>query len=91
MNAALLLNELEEKITHMLCYFHLFDVNAKKHVQPFLTFGASSWPKFRSGLSACLETDAEEEFEKQWNHLLETHLKLSNTSKPGRYYMTEHL
>ena len=61
----------EENILHMLCTFHLFDMNVKKKVQPFLqSNGMDSWPKFRSALEICREAGSPEELEVLWNQLI---------------------
>eukprot|EP00171_Calliarthron_tuberculosum_P005332 IDg5332t1 len=58
---------------HLICIFHLFDLNVKKKIQPILasTSGVSSWALFRKGLTMRREAPNVTILEKRWNDLLD--------------------
>ncbi len=66
MYAAIVSMPYSDEITHLICTFHLFDMNMKKRVQPFLTSanGTSSWPLFRKGISICREAQSATELQR---------------------------
>ncbi len=61
-------------VKHLICLFHLFDMNVKKRVQPVLIsrFLARALGKdSRKGLAVCREAQSERELERLWNSLLQ--------------------
>lgn len=62
-----------DSINHLLCVFHIFDLNVKKHTQPSLQMnnGPHSWPQFRHALDICREAGSESNLTTLWNELLE--------------------
>ncbi len=80
-------------IKHLICTFHLFDMNVKKRVQPVLTStpGGNSWAGFRKGLSICREAGSEEELDRLWSSLLRNWVPESPSNESVRRYLNDHV
>ncbi|KAI0559784.1 FHY3/FAR1 [Gracilaria domingensis] len=62
----------DEEVRHLLCTYHLFDMQVKKRVNPILRSkgGASAWQEFRADLSLCSECVSESSLVRLWKHML---------------------
>lgn len=82
-----------EDITHLVCIFHLFDMNVKRRVQPLLTSssGASSWASFRKSLAVCRQAGSEEELKRLWSQLLDEWLSDTSSHRAARSYLQKYV
>ncbi len=81
-------------ILHLMCTYHLFDVNVKHKVGGLLGLKGddSPWSQFRKGLAACREAACEQILENKWNKLLEKWLPESEKNfHNSRQYMIKHV
>ena len=78
-----------EFINHLLCVYHLFDMNIKQQVQYVVNSheSESGWAKFREGLSECKDAVTEEEFNRLWDQLLKEWFRNETTHKQCEEYM----
>ena len=86
-SAALSTLQYDEEVIHMLCFFHIMDLNLKKRVQGILSFGGASWPSFRKQLSNCREAIDEDQFKQIWNAMISKYLPQSKRTKSIVQYL----
>ncbi len=81
------------EIKHLICIFHLFDMNAKERGQPVLTSlsGVSTWPGFRKSLSTCREASTAEELRSLWRAMLNEWLPKSPKTEEVRKYLERYI
>ena len=93
MGAAISALPYSDKIYHLLCTFHLFDLNVKKKVQPALQSknGVDSWPKFRSALEVYREAGCETEIERLWDDLLQEWFEDDEISRKSVEYLEKYV
>lgn len=84
---------LDYEVRHLLCTFHIFDLNVKSKVLPVLsaTSGASSWALFRQSLSTCQTATSEEIFQELWNYLISEWFPSSPVNDAARSYLQQNI
>ena len=91
MHAAISSIPYSNDIHHLLCTFHLFDLNVKKKVMPILQAtsqgNGSQWELFRKGLSMCREAGSISQFESIWNNLIKEWIPTSRQGNQVRKYL----
>lgn len=65
-------------ISHLLCVFHIVDLNMKKHTQSILQSkeGANEWPQFRKALEICREVGSVQNLKILWDDIWRNGLML---------------
>ena len=78
-----------EDLKHLLCTYHLFDMNVKQKLKPIITGtgGIAAWSSFRKALSICREATTEFELSRLWKDLLQEWMPLGEKHKSGRFYL----
>ena len=78
-----------ESVTHLLCTFHIFDLNAKKKLSSVLSslHGPSTWIKFREELRKCQQCISEDMLQRIWNELLRKWIPKSKATEGALKYM----
>ena len=87
--AAIGMIEYRESIQHLLCTFHIFEMNVKRRICAFLSRSGdrSKWNEFRKEISICREAATEDDLNKLWKDLINKWLPESDNTARARNYM----
>lgn len=81
-------------IRHILCTYHLFDMNVKRHLSGILEIrvGDAKWKCFRESLSLCRKATSQEDLYRLWDELLDKCLDAKvDEHRKARNYLNKHV
>jgi len=74
MSAAVSSLSYSNEISHLMCTFHLFEMNIKARLHPYISQnggGDVAWNALRDGLNKCRSAFTEQELDRLWTQLIQ--------------------